>query len=108
MMNKKTQAVIASCVLAGSVLVTGVILYLAVAFPRTVAVWADQGRELSAGEMLMANLSNLAKTSGLPLLALLMLSLVASLVWLVVSIRESGGDSANQQMQTIAAKRGSV
>jgi len=105
-MNKKAQAVLASCVLAGSVILTGVMIYLAVVFPRRVAVWADQGKQLSSGEMLMVNLSNMVTTFGLPLLGLLMLLGVASLIWLVVALGAMRKDSANTASHgTLAGSR---
>ena len=94
-MMKKMQAVIAACVVAGSVILIGITVHLAFLFPKTVAVWADQGKQLSVLEQFMANFSNLAKVFGLPILGLLMLVTVASLVWLAVSIAGKQKESAN-------------
>ena len=94
-MCRKMQAGIASSALAGSVIIMGAMIYLAFAFPKTVAVWADQGRQLTAVEVFIANLSNMVKSFGFPLLGLLTLLGVASLVWLVVSISGMRNDAAN-------------
>lgn len=108
MMNRKTPITTASCLLGGSTFLIGAMIYLAFLFPKTARVWDEQGQQLSAPQMLMVNVSNLAKSFGFPILCLLMLLLVASLILLAVSIEANRKESANKQIQSIAGKPGSV
>ena len=107
-MKKTTQVTMASCLLSGSVILIAAMGYLTYEFPKTVAVWEDQGRTLSAAELHMISVSNSVAHFGLPIFGFFMLSIIACIVWLAVIIRANRTDSANQQMQTIAARRGPV
>lgn len=98
-MNQKTQAVIAGCILAGTVLLLAAVIYLAFWFPHTAAVLAEQGRQLSLAERSMVSLSRLSQQPGLPLLTTLAFSFVGSLVWLIVAMQKGRKESANQPMQ---------
>jgi type II secretory pathway component PulF len=86
-MNKKTQITISSCLLGGSLIVLAVVTYFAKVFPNTINVWADQGRQLSAIEMFLVNLSHYCKVLGFPLLGLLILSFITSIIWLAVALQ---------------------
>jgi len=81
-MNRKTKIVTASCLLGGSIILLAAVIYLVFVFPKTIAVWADQGQQLSAAEMLMVKLTNLSRDFALPILGLLVLLIVALPVWL--------------------------
>ena len=104
-MNRKTQKTTAACLLSGSIILIGGVIYLAFVFPKTGEEWMHQARQLSTPEMFMVNVSHLTIDLGLPVLGLLMFSIVASLVWLVVAIQAKRKDSANQQMHGTAYRR---
>jgi type II secretory pathway component PulF len=104
MMNRKTQVTTASCLLGGAIILIGAVMYLGFVFPKTIAVWADQGRHPNTAEMFVVNVSNLVRVFGFPILGMLMLAIVASLVWLAVSAHSKREDAANQQIRPIAGK----
>jgi hypothetical protein len=49
----KIKITLASCLLGGSILLLGAVLYLYSVFPRTVQIWMDAGRQLTAAEQFM-------------------------------------------------------
>ena len=104
-MNKKTQITIASCLLSGSIILLAAVIYLVFVFPATIHVWAHEVRHLNTAEQFMVRLSNLSKNLRLPSLGLLMLSFIASLIWLAVTIHAKREDSANQPMEATREPR---
>ncbi len=62
------------------------VLYFAFVFPKTVAVWSDQGKELSVIERFLALGSEICVAHLPAFLAILIPSCIVSLVWLVKRI----------------------
>jgi len=82
---KKIQTYLAGFLaMLGTLILAGVV-YLMFIFPRTMAVWADEGRALSGVEQALANLSDTCKSFGVLLIPILILSVIGSGVWAVVS-----------------------
>lgn len=104
-MNKGIQAFIAICLLAGAVILLAAEMYLIYPFPKTIAVWAEQNRQLSPGEQIMVNLSRNAQELGLPVLAIVAFLLLGSLVSLVVALHGKGMESANQPTRATRSPR---
>jgi len=101
-MNKKTQITMASCLLSGSVILIGAIIYLAFVFPKTEHLWMKQGRltsQLSATEMLMVNASKMCKTLGFILVPAFLLAIIGSATWAVLAVRRNRQESANQGIE---------
>lgn len=104
-MNKKTQITMASCLLSGSVILIGVIIYLAFVFPKTEEMWKEQGRltgqvsTLSATQMIMVNVSDICKTFGFILIPALFLTVIGCATWAVLAARRNRQESANQGME---------
>jgi type II secretory pathway component PulF len=79
----KTHVLIASfCALLAGLCLVGV-AYLSFVFPKKVALWADEGRDLSSADQLLANLSSLCTSNGVVLLPVLLLVVVGCVVWSV-------------------------
>ena len=70
--------------------------YLAFIFPKTMALWADQGRALSFAERSLANLSGLCQSYGLLLIPALLLVVVGGGVWAVFASMGSRQEAANK------------
>jgi hypothetical protein len=68
--------------LGGSIILLAAAIYLVFVFPNTIAVWENQGTQLSAAENFMVRLTSLSRDFALPILGLLMLLIVALPVWL--------------------------
>jgi len=98
-MNKKTQITMASCLLSGSAILIGAIIYLASVFPKTEELWKEQERRLSATEMLIVNVSNICKTCGFILIPTLLLTIIGCATWAVFAARRNRQESANQGME---------
>ena len=64
-----------------AVVALGAVWYLAFVFPRKLVVWEDQGRELSANEQVIAQLSSSCREHGILLISLLMAAAVGCGVW---------------------------
>jgi len=60
--------------------ITGVI-YLALVFPRTIAVWADEGRSLPIIKRLLVEMSHFCRSFGLLLVPILLLAVVGCGIW---------------------------
>jgi len=90
-MNKATQMGVA-CMLAVILLaVLGEVLYLDFVFPKILAAWTEQGRELTGFQQLQANLSRTCTSLGLALILLLVAGLVACGFWWKVAARKESG-----------------
>ncbi|OVE74836.1 hypothetical protein BVX97_06140 [bacterium E08(2017)] len=63
-----------------ALLLTGM-AYMTFVFPKTVAQWADQGRELSSLEYMLANLSDFSTSYGLFIIPLLLIAFLGCIVW---------------------------
>lgn len=95
---KKTQVLFIGVLGLLAVLALGGVIYLAFVFPKTVAVWADEGRALSVAEQTLANLSSLCVAFGLFLAPALLLGVVGCAVWAVYAANRTGHESANRRM----------
>ena len=95
-MNRRMQSCFAGIVaLLGGLALTGV-LYLAFAFPKTVATWGEQGRSLSVLEQTLAKLSSLCTSFGLLLIPALLLVIIGCGVWALLANTRSKQEVANK------------
>jgi hypothetical protein len=76
-------AMLASLALAGGI-------YLVFLFPKTFAVWKDEGRVLSVAEQAAVNLSLFCQSSGLVLFPLLLAGAVGCAIWTALAARRCG------------------
>lgn len=71
-------------------LVTGGMLaaavYLAFVYPKTIAVWLDQGRALSEHQLRLADVGSYCSSHGLLIMPALFVGFVGSLVWLALVV----------------------
>jgi type II secretory pathway component PulF len=79
---------------------TGAVIYLVFVFPSTLLVWHKEARALSVPQRLMANASGFCISYGLLLLAFLLLSFLASLVWMILAAMKK--TTANNEVQAIS------
>jgi type II secretory pathway component PulF len=86
---KKTQVYIAGALSALAALVLVGVAHLAFVFPKTMAVWKDEGRALSNVEQSLANLSGLCTSFGLLLIPILLLAVIGCGIWAVVAGKKS-------------------
>ena len=86
-MNKTLQRIGAFTLGGISLLILGAFSYLVFVFPKTIAVWKEQARELTAGEQLAVSVSVLCQQFGLVVFTFLLLVVVACTVWAAVAIR---------------------
>jgi type II secretory pathway component PulF len=84
---KKTQVYIAGALTAFAVLALAGVAHLVFVFPKTLAVWADEGRALTIIEQTLANLSDLCKSLGLLIIPALLLAVVGCGIWTVMAGR---------------------
>jgi len=84
-MNKTTQIKIAAVLAVLMFGALAAVVYLAFVFPKTLALWAEQGRPLSVAEQTIANLSMFCRSFGLFLFPLLLIVVVGSVVWAAVA-----------------------
>ncbi len=86
---KKLQVVFAT---AGALLCAStlaVALHLAFAFPKTVALWSDEGRALSSFQNLLVNLCALCTSFGLIIFPALLLGVAACIAWGILAGRKT-------------------
>lgn len=86
-MSTKIQTMLATILILLLLAVIGLISYLAFVFPSTLAAWADQGRQLSVAEQAIAQCSMTCRSHGLSVLALLLVAVIGSGIWLVSAAR---------------------
>ena len=86
MIMKKGRAVIPGVLALLTGGIAGASMYLAFVFPKTLAVWENEGLTLSGFQILMANASSFCTHYGLLLLPVLLLGFLASLVWLILAV----------------------
>ena len=94
---KKIQSCVAAVLALFGVLALAGVIHLAFVFPKTVAVWADEGRALSVVQQALVNLSSLCKSLGLLLVPVLLLAIVGCGVWAVLAGAAVTKESANQE-----------
>ena len=82
---KRAQTCIAGILMALAVLSLVGVFHLTFIFPRSMAVWADEGRALTVAEQALANLSNVCRSFGLFLIPALLLAVVGCGVWAVLA-----------------------
>lgn len=96
---KRTKGYFAGALALLAVLVLAGVVHLAFVFPKTISVWADEGRALSAAEQALANLSSFCVSFGLLLIPALLLTVVGCMVWAVLAGRSNKQKSANQPVE---------
>jgi type II secretory pathway component PulF len=84
-------ALISALVLAG-------VFHLAFIFPKTVAVWADEGRDLSVVQTTLVNLSEVCKSFGLFVIPILLLIFIGCSIWAVIAGMAMQRKSANNAL----------
>ena len=82
---KKTQTFVAGTLTILAVLALAGVAHLTFVFPKTMAVWADEGRPLSVVEQALANLSGFCTSFGLLLIPVLLLVVVGCGIWTVLA-----------------------
>jgi type II secretory pathway component PulF len=85
-------ALISGLVLAG-------VFHLAFIFPKTVALWADEGRDLSVVQTALVNLSEVCKSFGLLVIPVLLAILIGCSIWAVVAGMAMKRKTANKPLQ---------
>jgi len=95
-MNKTAQIRLSLVLAVIALLASTAVIYLAFIFPKTLAVWADEGRALTITEQVAANLSDFCRSSGLILLPLLMVGIVGCAVWAAISTHKLKQEPANK------------
>jgi len=87
---KGTQTYVAG----GLALLTALLIagagYLAFIFPRTMVVWAEEGRALTGFEQTLASLSNFFVNRGSILLPALLLIFIVSIAWTMIGVKRGG------------------
>jgi type II secretory pathway component PulF len=86
---EKTQVYIAGALTNFAVLALAGVAYLVFVFPKTLAIWADEGRALTIIEQNLANLSNLCASLGLLIIPALLLAVVGCGIWTVMAGRNN-------------------
>jgi hypothetical protein len=81
-----------------SALVIAGVFHLAFIFPRTVAVWSEEGRALSVVQTTLINLSNVCKSFGLLVIPVLLLILIGCSRWAVVAGMAMKRKTANKAL----------
>jgi type II secretory pathway component PulF len=59
------------------------VYYLTYIFPKTLAMWADQGDDVSAGAAVVIQLSQLCQPVGLLLMPALLFAVIGCVIWAV-------------------------
>jgi type II secretory pathway component PulF len=95
---KRIQTYFAGVLALISALVLAVVFYLAFIFPKTVAVWADEGRALSVVQTTLVNLSDVCKSFGLLVIPVLLLILIGCSIWAVVAGMAMKRKTANKAL----------
>ncbi len=83
---KRTQAIRAGIFTALMLVITGFAVYLTLALPKKIEVWADQGLELPVIQRLMVQGSNFCVAHAIWFFPLLILSSLAALGWLAMAV----------------------
>ena len=97
---KKGQAFVAAVLALIMGAMVSAVIYLAKVFPNTLAVWEEEARELSAAQVLMANVSIFCTSYGLLILPILLVGFSASLAWLILAVMKKS--TANNEVQAIS------
>lgn len=95
-MGKQVSTRLAGVALVCCVAVLSGMLYLVFIFPRTEASWANLGRELSAFQRAIVDLSNFCKQSACFVLPVILLLAAGSLAWLIISLRSKHHENRQQ------------
>ena len=94
-MSKRTQSGIAVVLAVLGVVALAGVVYLAFVFPKTIEIWAGQGRALSAAERAVMNLSSLCKSFGRFLIPALFAGVIGCGVWAALAARGTRQETAN-------------
>ena len=94
-MSKRNQSCIAGFLALVGVLALAGVVYLSFVFPKTIEMWLDQGRRLSATEQTLADLSHLCTSFGLILIPCLLLGTIGFGVWAVMAGMGGKQETAN-------------
>ena len=84
-MNKAAQSKLALIMAALGLVILAAVLYLAFIFPKTMAVWMEEGKSLSMAEQIVRRLSVFCQCYGLILLPWLIAGIVACVLWSVMA-----------------------
>ncbi|MBN1804137.1 MAG: hypothetical protein JW837_02690 [Sedimentisphaerales bacterium] len=85
---KKGQAVLAGAAALAMGVTAGVIIYMAFVFPKTLAVWEQEARELSGFQMMAANVSTFCTQYGLIILPVILFGFLVSSLWMILTIKK--------------------
>ena len=86
---KKGQAVISGALAIVMAVMAGIVIYLAFVFPKALAIWEQEARELTSLQMMMVNFSDFCKQYGLIFLPILLLGFLVSSVRMMLTIKKS-------------------
>lgn len=98
---EKIQAFVASVCALFAGLALAAVIHLVSVFPRTEAVWAEEGRALSAAEQALAQLSNLGKSFGLFIVPASILAVIGFGMWAVLAWKVCRRESVNEAAEDI-------
>jgi hypothetical protein len=81
--TSRFQACLASLLALLGAVAIPCVYYLTYIFPKTLAMWADQGDELSSAEVVVVQLSELCQPVGLLLMPALLFAVIGCVIWAV-------------------------
>jgi type II secretory pathway component PulF len=86
---KKGQAVISGALAIIMAVMAGIVIYLAFVFPKALAIWEQEARELNSSQIMMANFSDFCTRYGLILLPILLLGFLVLSVRMMLTIKKA-------------------
>ena len=84
----KGQAVISGVLAIILAVMAGIVIYMAFVFPKALAIWEQEARELTSLQMMMVNLSDFCTQYGLILLPILLLGFLVSSLRMMFTIKK--------------------
>ena len=85
---KKGQAVISGALAIILAVMAGIVIYMAFVFPKSLAIWEQEARELSSFQKLMVNFSDFSTQYGRIILPVLLLGILTLSVWMTLTIKK--------------------
>ncbi len=95
-MNKTAQGKLAFVFTLIALFALTAVTYLVFIFPKTVSLWAGEGRALSAVEQVAVRLSEFCRSAALPLLPLLLVGVVGCATWAAIATHGRRQEAANK------------
>ena len=86
---KKGQAIISGALAIILAVMAGIVIYLVFVFPKALAIWEQEARELTSIQMILVNLSDFCKRYGLILFPVFVLGFLVSSVKMMLTIKKA-------------------